>query len=367
MPVPFVDGYFWSPGYGEGDTGPDTSTAPATQGGNKSQEKRWAVRPLVKLEVNHRDVTADFSPYLQTFTFTDHVKGEADGLEIQLADRSGKWLEEWYPVKTTTLSAWVGYDGMPLLACGEFSVDEIEITSPPQEVRIRALGTSHKKALRTRTHRAFEGKSLSAIVADFASRHAFTVVGTIPDVTWTRLTQAYETDLTFLRRISEEHGLVFQIKGTQLVFHDVEQLEAQTAILQIHPSDCSRFHIRDKVSGVEAGQAVNYFQGDLKELQAAEVELAETSPGADAGRKRKRTESKAHSQRLAKAALRLKHGWAREASLSLPGDTRLVAGGNVELLEFGAVNGLWAIVSARHRVDRHSGYVTELEIRHVQS
>lgn len=331
-----------------------------------AEEKRYAVRPIVKLEVNHRDVTADFSDFIQSFTFTDHVKGQADGLQLTLADPSSLWLDAWYPIKGTTVSAWVGFEGQPLLSCGEFFVDEIEIQSPPQEVTIRALGTSHLKALRTKSTRAYEGRSLKALAQDFADRHSLTLVGDVPDVTWRRITQHHETDLAFLRRLGEEHGVVFTIKGESLVFHDVAALEAQAAILQLHPSDCTRWHTRDKVSGMEGGSSVQYFNGDLKELQAVEVLLDAPSPGVDKGKQRRRTESRAQGQRLARAAIRVKHGYAREGTFTVPGDVRLVAGGNIELVDFGALDGLWAITGAKHRVERHTGYTTEVEARYVQ-
>jgi hypothetical protein len=55
----------------------------------------------------------------------------------------------------------------------------------------------------------------------------------------------------------------------------------------------------------------------------------------------------------------------REGTLTLPGDTRLVAGGNFELADFGVLDGLWQIKSARHGVGRDKGYQCELEVRHV--
>lgn len=79
----------------------------------------------------------------------------------------------------------------------------------------------------------------------------------------------------------------------------------------------------------------------------------------------RRSESRTQSQCLAKGVLHMGKGWERDATLQLPGLTRLRAGLNVKLAGFGVREGLWMIQSARHEVSRSNGYTTELEVRHV--
>lgn len=323
-----------------------------------------AEQPIAKLLVNHRDVTGDFSPFLLSMTFTDHMDGEADGLELSLEDADGRWIRGWYPVKGSTVEAWVGYEGLPLLSCGEFQVDEIEVTGPPDTVTIRAVGDATRKALRTSRSRAYEGASLRTIAQQVASQHALTLVGAVPDVHWRRVTQHRETDLGFLQRIAAEHGLIFTVKGDRLIFHEIAKLEAQAAILTITREDVVNFSFRDKV--VPGSSSSSYFRGDTKELEVVEVQLADqTHP--DKKKSQRRTEGQAHGQRLAKAALRVGKSMEREASLSLPGNVSLVAGANVALSGWGVLDGLWLSKSATHRIDRSSGYTTDLEVRHVSA
>jgi phage protein D len=297
-------------------------------------------------------------------TYTDHIQGEADGLEIQLEDTSGRWQDFWYPVKGSTLHAWLGRDTGGLLDCGEFQVDEIELTGPPDTVTVRGLGATNQKALRTKVSKAHEGGSLKSLASDIAAKHGLSIVGTVPDLAWKRVTQYRETDLGFLRRIALEHGAVFSVKGSTLVFHDLQSLEAQKAMLTLHRTDLEGYTFREKMTGVEGGVSASYFNGDTKELQVVEVELQEHV--GDTHKIHRRTEHKGQTQRLAKAALHTRKGFEREGTLTLPGDTRLVAGGNIELLGFGVLEGLWQLKSAKHTVSR-SGYSVELEVRHVQA
>jgi hypothetical protein len=318
-------------------------------------------KPLAVLQVNHRDMTGHFSPWLEEISYVDHMAGESDGLEIRLDNSDGRWFREWYPIKGSSLEAWIGYSGRALLATGECQVDEIELEGAPDTVTVRALGAGNRTALRTPKSRAYEGKSLRAIASEVAAQHQLTVVGEVPDLTWRRATQHRETDLGFLCRLGEEHGIVFSVKGTQLVFHDVQKLEGQRPMLQLRRQDLRSFRFREKM--VEGGASAAYFDGSTKELRAVEI-LAE-HPHADRKKLRRRTESPAHTQRLAKAALHTSKSWERDGTLTLPGDTRLVAGGTLELVGFGVMDGLWLTRSARHTVTRDEGYSMELEVRHV--
>jgi len=320
-----------------------------------------APRPTAIIQVNHRDMTGHFTPWLEELSYTDHLAGESDGLEIRLDNSDGRWFREWYPIKGSTLEAWIGYEGQPLLATGECQVDEIELEGGPDIVTIRALGAGNQVALRTPKSRAFEGKSLRAIANEVAAQHGLEVVGEVPDLTWRRATQHRETDLAFLCRIGAEHGLVFSVKGGKLIFHEEQKLEAQPPILQLRRSDLSSFRFREKV--VEGGASAAYFDGSTKELRVVEVQMERPHP--DRKKTRRRTESTAHTQRLAKVALQTRKGWEREGTLTLPGHTHLLAGVTFELVDFGVLDGLWLTRSARHSQSRGQGYSTELEVRHV--
>jgi phage protein D len=321
------------------------------------------VKPTVLLNVNHRDVTGDFSAWLLDLVYTDHVAGESDGLEIRLDNADGPWLGSWYPVKGSTVEAWLGYEGSPLLYTGECRVDEIEVTGAPDQVSIRALGASNMTDLRTRKSKAFENQSLRALANQVAATHGLQLIGEVPDLTWRRATQHRETDLAFLCRLGREYNLVFSVKGGQLVFHDEQTLEGLPPALRVQRGDLSSFRFREKMTVASAN--ASYFDPASKTLLAADQ--TEPNPGPDQVKTQRRTESRSHAQRLAKSSLHQTKGWEREGTLTLAGDTRLVAGSNLDLAGFGALDGLWQIRSAQHSLARNKGYVAELEVRYVAS
>ncbi|WP_406850629.1 hypothetical protein WH390_02055 [Candidatus Arsenophonus nilaparvatae] len=111
--------------------------------------------------------------------FTDQLSGQSDELTVELEDSAGRWRGAWYPGKGDTLSLALGRVGTPLRPCGTFSIDEIELSGPPDTVSLRGLSASVTTALRTRSYRAFEQTSLAAIARRIAQKHHLTLEGQI--------------------------------------------------------------------------------------------------------------------------------------------------------------------------------------------
>ena len=321
--------------------------------------------PQIQIQVNNRDMTGFFEPYLLNCTFSDHLEGEADGVEITLEDAAGRFMADWYPVKGATVELWIGYEGAALLDSLACLIDEIEVKGPPSTVTIRALGAANQKATRTKKSQAFSQINLQGIAQHVATAYNLTLVGFVPDITWTRLVQHRETDLAFLFRLGKENGLVFSIKGDKLIFYDVQVLEGKPPILTVTPTDLIEWHFREKVSA--GGVTAEYFDPATKQVRGVNLLLTDPNPSPNRHKIHRRTESAAHTQRLAKAALHDVKAWQRDGTLIMPGNPRLVAGGNLQLSGFGVLDGMWQIRQARHQFQRDSGYKTELEVRHIST
>ncbi len=153
------------------------------------------------------------------------------------------------------ISLKIGYEGQPLVNCGDFEIDEIEIEGPPSQVRIRALAASVMKDLRTHQGKAYEDTTLAGIAQAVAARHKLTVVGEIEPIPIKRVTQLHEEDLKFLKRVAREYGYAFNVRGDKLTFYRLDKLRAASSIQVIKVGDLSKYSFRDKVKGSrDAGQ-----------------------------------------------------------------------------------------------------------------
>jgi phage protein D len=247
----------------------------------------------------------------------------------------------------------------------ECTIDEIQVDGPPSTVTIRAIGAANTKQVRTTRSRAFEDTTLKAIAATIAGQNGLTIMGDIPDIHWARVSQWRETDLAFLRRIGKEHLLAFNVKGKNLVLYDTQALESRGTMLTVGIRDLTRYSFREKV--IHGSVQACYFDRETKQLNSETLTIPERAH-PNIKKVKHRTENKTQTQRVAKAALHDTKAWERDGTLTLPGDVRARAGGNLELTsDFGVLAGIWQIRQGRHMISRDKGYETELEIRHVAS
>lgn len=328
-------------------------------------EATVAVRQVVTLiTYGHKDATTFLTPYVLSTSYTDKLKGESDELEIQVEDRDGRWRADGYPTKGDEVSVKLGYDSGPLMASGSFTVDEVELTGPPDTVSIKGLATSVTNEARTKRSAAYENQTLKQLAAKVAGKHGLKVVGTVGDLAFERITQNEETDLAFLKRIATAYGYVFSVRGNQLVFHDRTKLDSGKTVLQIHRSDIKAYSLKDRSSGVYRGVEVAYFSPKTHKL----VNHIEHSPGVKKGDILKlveHCENLAQAKARAKAALRDSHAITTKGKLTLPGEVRLVSGINIELLDMGRLSGTYQVSQSKHTTSRKKGYEVEIEVSRV--
>ena len=337
-------------------------------------------RPVFVIRYDQKDITNDLTPYVRAVTYTDYLSGQSDTLEVELEDVDGRWLDTWYPGKGDTLSADIGYDNAPLLPCGSFEIDEIEFSFPPSVVVIKALSTGVKKSVRTHQGRAYENTTLAAIAQRLAKRNKLTLIGKIREIRIDRVTQYMEADVAFLTRLAREFGYAFKIAGTKLVFSELAELRSTDAALVLALQDLSQLNLRDKIKDVVQEVKQKYHNPKTKKLEVYGVKDGQVqvvgqsdAKGKDSGQQvsadthkmSARAGSKATAQVKAQAALDASNLQQTAGSMATTGNTKLVAGNTVDLQRCGKLGGKYLIESARHRMERGSGYITELEIKRV--
>lgn len=320
--------------------------------------------PRFLLTYAQKDVSTAISQFLISLTYTDKLKGESDELEITLSDKAGRWRKGWYPQKGDALALQLGFANEKRLPAGEFQIDELEFTGPPDTVTIKALAAGIKEDIRTKRSLAYEQQALRQVVQAAATRHGFKVVGTIGDLRFERITQNGETDLAFLKRLAESYGYVFSVKGSTIVFHQIAELDAAGTVLTIKPVHLNSYSLKDTSTGVYRGVTVKYHDPKT----GKDISHTEYAPGVAKGdilQVKDRCENKAQAIARAKAELRKSHGRQMAGTLGLDGNVFLVAGTNVDLTGMDELNGVYQIRQARHTLDRAGGWSVENEVQRI--
>lgn len=331
-------------------------------------------KPAFKVFYNNKDISRDISRGLIDISYRDAVIGKTDELEITVEDTEANWRSSWYPEKGAILKLKIGYENA-LADCGEFQIDEIELSGPPDTVKIKAVSARVTSAMRTVNKGAYESVTLKQIAEKIAAKHGLTVTGKFYTLRVDRVTQNDETDLGFLARLAGQFGYIFSVKGSQLVFSSVYDLEDGTPVVSIDRSQLLGYSIRDKSEGTYKSCEVKYSNPKTTQLINYEyrTETLKNKDGisyskvtrGDVLKVKIKAENRGQAEAMARASLHAKNSRQHAGSITVEGCPLLVAGNNFELTGLGILSGKYNIETSAHRIDRGGGYVTELEIKRI--
>lgn len=323
-----------------------------------------AVKTGYRVLYNQKDITENVvDKYLISLTYSDRTEGESDELSLTLENVDKLWEHNWYPRKGDALQAWI--DDM---FCGVFEIDDIELNLQPATFTIRALATSFlNKSIRTKRSAAHEDKTLFQIVNSYAQKNGFKLLDNIrKNIVIKRETQNNETDLSFLKKLSDKYGYVFSVRGDQLIFYDIFALEDSAPVLDLAPGNFKSGSFRDKVSELYKGAEVSYHNSKTGEVVAAAVDAEEDNGSSDVLEIRKKVENKGQAEEMAKSELYKKNSEKVTCSVSMIGNKNIVSGINFRMLDAGNFEGIYHVKNSTHSITRDGGYVTSFDAKKVK-
>ena len=331
------------------------------------------VEPLLAYRVRGKDQLLPLSGRLLSFRFEEEAHGRADSLEVGLEDREELLFKDWFPKKGTRILGalvchhWRHPDRKELLDCGEFEVDEIEISGPPRQVVLRAKSTYITTSLRQeKKTRAWEHTNLRHMAAQIAAEHGLELVCHLKDPpSWKRVDQVEQSDLEFLKALCDGFHYYMRVEKNRLVISERVPREGLGLVRQLSPPEITSYLFRDKSHDVYRACVVRYYDPDTGrtlEYVATDPHVPET---AEVLKVNERVESLAEAEKRAKGELSRRNAYKTTAEISVPGDPALRAGYNVALGGFGVFSGLYLIERALHAYSRGQGYTTRIRARRV--
>jgi len=329
-------------------------------------------KPKYTVLYNNKSITADISKYMLSITYSDKTHGESDEVNIELEDVDGRWQNAWYPEQGATLTVTMGR-----LKCGVFEIDEIELKGPPSTVTIKGMATGITNPVRTKKSDAHENKTLKQIAEKVAQKNSLTVEGAIPEITLGRVTQNKETDVSFLKRISEKYGVLFSIRGKVITFTSIYDLEARGTSFTLDKTDLSNWNLKDKASGmvkeakVQSKNAKKNSKIDVSvDLEKFHQENPQYTKQATANSNSAVTDGYAENDQqgeaVAKAIMHTSASNQQEGSVSLQFNDLACAGNSFLLTGLGRLSGKYHIKGSTHKIDRSGGGTSDLEIKRLQ-
>lgn len=350
-------------------------------------------RAWLQVTYNSKDISEALAQYLISASYTDNLSGQVDDISLTLEDKAGLWQSDWMPVKGATLDItlctynWQGlYDGEFDTTLGTFEVDEIEMTSAPDVVNIKAVAISVgddstlRSTLRSKT---WENISVRKVANDIAWENGMKLFWDCddnPDID--KLEQNDESDLSVLQKVCDDAGFALKITTDTIIVFDEAKYEQAEPVIEIYhpgtntiadvaeadgtPTPDRIFHstgysFKTKIRDVYKKCRIKYTNDQDKSV----IESTFTDPNKSNGATleiHQQVTSQAEADRLAKKKLREKNRDECTGSYSLDGCQILCAGETIEMIGFGVFSGRYIVTQAKHDISG-SGYVTSIDVR----
>lgn len=356
------------------------------------------------------DITASMKPYLLSMEYTDNADGETDDLQIKLQDRDELWAESWLaqilsaatlpvsksisntyrtkeerkndkdkeePPRESNLRLqaliiqrnWNGDGKDSVLDCGEFFLDEIAASGPPNTVTLKCSSAPYRATLRqTQVSRHWQNIRLSEIAKIIADKTGLELVNLLRYDPWISTSeQNKESDARYLSRLCQTFDVNLKFTNTSIVLY-TGQAETGAEPLQIGKGDLTGYDFRVGKAQQEYDSCRVSYVTPTGTVYSGTAYVEDYDPEREENLHLElsiKCASDAEARLLAAYQLDRHNRFANTGTITMAGNPRVVGGVEVVLWGFGLWNGHWAVSSATHTVDGGGGYATKAELRRL--
>lgn len=284
------------------------------------------MQPIFRLVADGKDITVLINDRLQMLRTSDKPGMESDEFELRIDDRDqGVAL----PSRGAHIDVFLGYAGQALARLGRYTVDEVELSGPPDSLVIRGKASDMRGSGKTTRSGSWEDVPLQQIVRDVAARNGWQPVCPVATKV-PRVDQFNESDFNFITRLAMQYDCTAKVGDGKLLV--LARQAGQSAsgkalgIVTINRHDVSRYQFR--LGDKSTQKAVQAKHLDAKTGALKVVELGnDESPGGlpPVHTDRHIYPNKSAAEQAAKARLAAFNRSTAGVRLEMPGRTDLFA------------------------------------------
>ncbi|MBU2714312.1 contractile injection system protein, VgrG/Pvc8 family [Zooshikella harenae] len=317
------------------------------------------MQPTFSIQLADTNLTPTINPLLMSLEVTDEAGWKSDSLTLTLVDDGSLAI----PKKGVQLSCALGYVETGLVPMGNYTVDEVLLSGPPNQMQIKARGADLKGPIRAPRSQSWHQVKLMDIVGSIAQRHGLNpkVADKFTNLIIQHIDQTEESDLHFLSRIANQYDAIAKPVGEHLLF--VERNQGKTA----SGKQLEAIHL--------SGKDITSYRGSLPERSGYKRVVAKYH-NSSTGKTESITTGKGeptrtlslqyptHEAAQAAANAAIKGAERSKASLeiTLPGNPLLSAERPITIAGLRAgLDGKWLIKTARHTLSK-SGYTSSISL-----
>lgn len=202
------------------------------------------MKPTFRIVADGKDITALINDRLLSLRTSDKPGMDSDDFELRIDDRDQAVA---LPTRGAGIEVYLGYTGQALTRLGRYTVDEIELSGPPDTLVIRGKASDMRGSGKTVRSGSWENVPLQQIVRDVAARNgwqpACPVQTKVP-----RVDQLNESDYNFITRLAKQYDCTAKLADGKLLV--MPRQGGQTASgktlspVVLKRSDLSRYQFR---------------------------------------------------------------------------------------------------------------------------
>ncbi len=253
-----------------------------------------------------------------------------------------------------------------VLDCGEFALDNISVSGPPNVITFKAKSIPSDTSIsQTKKTQGWEAYSLSRIAQEIAGRAGVKCMyESASDPFYDRVEQVRQSDISFLSKLCHNAGISLKVTAGIIVLFDQEQYEKKSEVLTIEPGcGYDSYKLKTGQCDTEYGLCVvKYTDPVTRKTYSGKYKDPEAESDAQVLTLNMRVSSNAEAAALAKKMLRMKNKFEKSCDFTFPGNPELAAGQTVMLKGWGMFNGKYIISKTTHAV-ANGGYTTKITLR----
>ncbi|MNJ34749.1 phage late control protein GPD [compost metagenome] len=320
------------------------------------------MRPVFRFVADGKDITALINDRLLMLRTSDKPGMESDEFELRIDDRDQAVA---LPSRGAHIEVLLGYSGKALARLGRYTVDEVELSGPPDTLVIRGKASDMRGSGKTTRSGSWEGVPLQQIVGDLAARNGWQPVCPVATKV-PRIDQLNESDFNFITRLAKQYDCTAKVGDGKLLVLPRQGGQSASGkalgMVSITRQDVSRYQFR--LSDKSSQKAVQARHQDKKSGALQTVDLGnEDAPDGlpPVHTDRHIYPNKSAAQQAAKARLAAFNRSTASVRLEMAGRTDLFAERMIRAQGFkGGLDGEY-LVDSVEQVFTQSGWTTTVE------
>lgn len=320
------------------------------------------MQPVFNIKADGKDITALINDRLLLMRTTDKPGMESDEFELRIDARDGALA---LPARGAVLEVHLGYAGQPQTLLGRYTVDEVELSGPPDTLVVRGKASDMRGTGKTTRSASWESVALQRIVAEIAARNGWQAVCPVTSNV-PRVDQYGESDFNFITRLARQYDCTAKLANGQLLVLPRQGGQSASGkplgVVLITRQDVSQWQFR--LADRTTHKAVRTRHQDTSSGRLVEVELGNAD--APDGLQPVHTDrhlypNRAAAEQAAKARLASFNRNTAQVRLDMPGRTDLFAERSLQAEGFlDGLDGTYLIESVE-QVFTQSGWRTTVQ------